>query len=194
MPAPDVMRFLRSRRTFRRFLPRAVEPAILREAVDAACIASCGCNRQTIKYLIVQSAPAVAAVQPLVHWAACLPPEQGCPRPGEEPVAFIAVLQDTRLPGCSDTDVGLALGSLTATAWAHGVGSCIMGSIDRPALARLLDLPPHLSLRYMVALGYPAHQSHLVPVQNGSIDYYLDDARDYCVPKRPLEEVLLKTL
>ena len=53
MPAPDVMRFLRSRRTFRRFLPRAVDPAILREAVDAARIASCGCNRQTIKYLIV---------------------------------------------------------------------------------------------------------------------------------------------
>ena len=188
------MEFLRTRRTYRRFAQRPVAPEILTEAVDAARIASCGNNRQTLKYMIVQSPEAVNAVQPLVHWAASLPPEQGCPKPGEQPVAFIAVLQDERLPGCSDTDVGLAMGSLTAAAWAHGVGSCLMGSIDRPALTKLLALPEGVTLRYMVALGYPSHQSRLVPARNGDTKYYLDDARDYCVPKRPLEEVLLKTL
>lgn len=190
----EIMEFLRSRRTFRRFEQRPVAPEILTEAVDAARIASCGNNRQTLKYIIVQSPESVAAIQPLVHWAASLPPEQGCPKHDEQPVAFIAVLQDERLPGCSDTDVGLALGSLTAAAWAHGVGSCMMGSIDRPALTRLLDLPEGITLRYMVALGYPSHHSHLVTAQNGDTKYYLDDARDYCVPKRPMEEVLLKTL
>lgn len=190
----EIMEFLRSRRTFRRFEQCPVAPEILTEAVDAARIASCGNNRQTLKYIIVQSPESVAAIQPLVHWAASLPPEQGCPKPDEQPVAFIAVLQDERLPGCSDTDVGLALGSLTAAAWAHGVGSCMMGSIDRPALTRLLALPEGITLRYMVALGYPSHHSHLVTAQNGDTKYYLDDARDYCVPKRPMEEVLLKTL
>lgn len=188
------MEFLRTRRTYRRFAQRPVAPEILTEAVDAARIASCGNNRQTIRYIVVQTPEKVAAVQPLVHWAASLPPEQGCPKPDEQPVAFIAVLQDERLPGCSDTDVGLAMGSMTAAAWAHGVGSCMMGSIDRPALTRLLALPEGVTLRYMVAFGYPSHQSHLVPAQNGDTKYYLDDARDYCVPKRPLEEVLLKTL
>lgn len=188
------MEFLRTRRTYRRFAQRPVAPEILTEAVEAARIASCGNNRQTIRYIVVQSPEKVAAVQPLVHWAASLPPEQGCPKPDEQPVAFIAVLQDERLPGCSDTDVGLALGSMTAAAWAHGVGSCMMGSIDRPALTRLLALPEGITLRYMVAFGYPSHQSHLVPAKNGDTKYYLDDARDYCVPKRPLKEVLLKTL
>lgn len=190
----EVMEFLRTRRTYRRFAQRPVAPEILTEAVDAARIASCGNNRQMLKYMIVQSPEAVNAVQPLVHWAASLPPEQGCPKPGEQPVAFIAVLQDERLPGCSDTDVGLAMGSLTAVAWGHGVGSCLMGSIDRPALTKLLALPEGVTLRYMVALGYPSHQSRLVPARNGDTKYYLDDVRDYCVPKRPLEEVLLKTL
>lgn len=190
----EMLEFLRGRRTIRRFEPRPVDAGLLREAVDAARIASCGTNRQTLKYIIVESPAVVAQIQPLVHWAACLPPEQGCPRPGEQPVAFIAVLQDERLPGCSDVDVGLALGSLTADAWSHGVGSCIMGSIDRPALTRLLQLPEGVTLRYMVALGYPAHKSHLVPIQNGDVNYYLDENRDYCVPKRPLEEVLLKTM
>ena len=190
----DMMEFLRTRRTYRRFEQRPVAPELLTEAVEAARIASCGNNRQTLKYMIVQSPAMVAAVQPLVHWAASLPPEQGCPKPGEQPVAFIAVLQDERLPGGSDTDVGLAMGSMTAAAWAHGVGSCLMGSIDRPALTQLLGLPEGVKLRYMVAFGYPSHQSHLVTAVDGNVKYYLDDARDYCVPKRPLEEVLLKTL
>ena len=147
-----------------------------------------------MRYVIVKSADAVAAVQPLVHWAAYLPPEQGAPKPNEVPTAFIAVLQDDTLPGTSDVDVGLALGSLTAAAWAHGVGSCIMGAINRPALTKLLDLPDGMRLCYMVALGYPAHESKLVPMQDGSVKYYLDEAQNYCVPKRGMDAVLVKTL
>lgn len=190
----DMMEFLRSRRTYRRFAQRAVPHEILTEAVDAARMASCGANRQTVRYIVVESADAVAAVQPLVHWAAYLPPEQGTPKADELPTAFIAVLQDDNLPGASDVDVGLALGSLTAAAWAHGVGSCIMGAIDRPTLKELLALPEGVRLCYMVALGYPTHESHLVEMQDGSVKYYLDADRNYCVPKRGMDEVLLKTL
>ncbi|MUT95882.1 MAG: nitroreductase family protein [Subdoligranulum sp.] len=189
-----MMEFLRTRRTYRRFEQRPVAPEILQECVDAARIASCGANRQTVKYIIVQSPEVVAAVQPLVHWAAYLPREQGNPKADEVPTAFIAVLQDENLPGANDMDAGLALGSLTAAAWAHGVGSCIMGAIDRPALTKLLALPEKMRLCCMVALGYPTHKSHLVEMQNGSVKYYLDEAGDYCVPKRPLSKVLLKTL
>lgn len=190
----DMMEFLRTRRTYRRFEQRPVAPEILQECVDVARIASCGANRQTVKYIIVQSPEAVAAVQPLVHWAAYLPREQGNPKADEVPTAFIAVLQDENLPGANDMDAGLALGSLTAAAWAHGVGSCIMGAIDRLALTKLLALPEKMRLCCMVALGYPTHKSHLVEMQNGSVKYYLDEAGDYCVPKRPLSKVLLKTL
>ena len=190
----NMMKFLRGRRTYRRFEQRPVAPEILTEAVDAARIASCGANRQTVRYIIVESADAVASVQPLVHWAAYLPPEQGAPKPDELPTAFIAILQDDNLPGASDVDVGLALGSLTAAAWAHGVGSCIMGAINRPALTELLALPEGVRLFYMVALGYPTHESHLVSMQDGDVKYYLDDNRDFCVPKRGMEEVLLKKM
>ena len=190
----NMMKFLRGRRTYRRFEQRPVAPEILTEAVDAARIASCGANRQTVRYIIVESSDAVAAVQPLVHWAAYLPPEQGAPKPDELPTAFIAILQDDNLPGASDVDVGLALGSLTAAAWAHGVGSCIMGAINRPALTELLALPEGVRLCYMVALGYPTHESHLVSMLDGDVKYYLDDNRDFCVPKRGMEEVLLKKM
>ncbi len=190
----DMMEFLRTRRTYRRFEQRPVPAEVLAGAVEAARIVSCAANRQTLKYIVVQSPAMTARVQPLIHWAGYLPPEQGQPKAGEQPTAFIAVLQDERMPGANDTDAGLALGSLTAAAWAAGVGSCIMGAIDRPALCALLGVPEGVRLHSMVALGYPAHRSRLVPMENGNVKYYLDENRDYCVPKRSREEVLLATL
>ena len=187
----DIMEFLKTRRTYRRFEQKPVEPAIAREIMEAARIASCGANRQTLKYVLVQSPEMVAKMQPLVHWAAYLPPEQGQPKPDETPVLFVAVCQDESLPGCNDTDTGLALANMTDAAWAHGVGSCIMGAIDRPAIKELLGLGENLRLHSVVAFGYPTHKSHLVAMQNGNVKYYLDDARDYCVPKRPMVAVVV---
>lgn len=187
----EMLEFLRSRRTYRRFEQRPVEEAVVRDLLEAARIASCGANRQTLKYAVVQSPEMVAKMNTLVHWAAYLPPEQGAPKAGEQPVLFVAVCQDESLPGANDTDAGLALGSMTAAAWSHGVGSCIMGAIDRPALCDLFGTAPSLRLHSMVAFGYPAHESRVVEMRDGDVRYYLDDARDYCVPKRPLSEILL---
>ena len=142
----------------------------------------------------VQRPDFLSTIQLLVQWAAYLPSELSHLKPHNSPVLFAAICQDESLPGCNATDTGLALANMTDAAWAHGVGSCIMGAIDRPAIKELLGLGENLRLHSVVAFGYPTHKSHLVAMQNGNVKYYLDDARDYCVPKRPMEEILLKTL
>ena len=186
----NMMKFLRGRRTYRRFEQRPVAPEILTEAVDAARIASCGANRQTVRYIIVESADAVAAVQPLVHWAAYLPPEQGAPKADEQPVMYLAVVQDSSIPGDLNTDTGIALANITLAAWAKGVGSCIMGAINKPALSELLGIAAPDKLAFMVALGYPTHAARVVPMtEKTGIKYYLDENGDYCVPKRSVEEL-----
>ena len=68
-----------------------------------------------------------------------------------------------------------------------------MGAIDRPALTRRLALLVGVRLCCMVALGYPTHASKLGEMQDGSVKYYLDENRGYCVPKRSMDEVLLTT-
>ena len=95
----DFMEFLRTRRTYRRFQQKAVPAAVVDDILEAARIASCGANRQTLKYLVVQSPEQVDKVNGLVHWAAYLPPEQGTPKPEERPTLFVAVCRDTALPG-----------------------------------------------------------------------------------------------
>ena len=186
----DIMELLAGRRTYRRFLQKPVPAGVVTDMVEAVRLSSCGANRQAIRLVVVQSPAMVAKVQPLVKWAAYLPPEQGVPKPGEQPVLFVAVVQDASIPGDKDTDAGIALANLTLAAWAKGVGSCIMGAIDRNKLAPLLGLKEGEKLHTMVALGYPAHGSRIVPLTAVTgVKYYLDENRDYCVPKRSAEEI-----
>ena len=187
----NLMQLLATRRTYRRFLQKPVPAAAVADMVEAVRLSSCGANRQAIRLVVVQSPELVARIQPLVKWAAYLPPEQGAPGPGEEPVLFIAVVQAGDIPGDKDTDAGIALANLTLAAWAHGVGSCIMGAIDRPRLAGLLGLGADETLHTMVALGYPAHTARVVPMTEATgVRYYLDADRNYCVPKRSADEIV----
>ena len=190
----SVMKLLTTRRTYRRFAQKAVPQDVVDDIVQAVRLSSCGANRQAVRLVLVQSPEMVAKVQPLVKWAGYLPPEQGTPKADELPTLYVAVVQDTSIPGDLATDTGIALANMTLAAWDKGVGSCIMGAIDRPALTKLLALPDGVRLCYMVALGYPTHASKLVEMQDGSVKYYLDENRGYCVPKRSMDEVLLKTL
>ncbi|MCI2046258.1 MAG: nitroreductase family protein [Faecalibacterium sp.] len=184
----DVMELLRGRRTYRRFLQKAVPEEVIQDIIEAARLSSAGSNRQATSLVIVHQPADVEKVNALVKWAAFLPPEQGTPKPGEQPTLYVAVVQDTRVSGDLNTDTGIALANMTLAAWAKGVGSCIMGAINRPKLTALLGLPEHEKLHTMVAFGYPAHKSYIVPLQTDN-KYYLDAEGNYCVPKRSKEQI-----
>ncbi|MDD3368044.1 MAG: nitroreductase family protein [Lachnospiraceae bacterium] len=186
----DILELLKGRRTYRRFEQKKISKEIREEILEAARIANCGANRQSLRYLVIEKPEVVHKICELVKWAAFLPTEQGTPKENEQPVMFIAVLQDTTVPGYSDTDAGLAIGNMTLAAWAKGVGSCIMGAIDRPKLLELFDTSEQFALHTMVAFGYPTHKSTIVPVQDGDKKYYLDENRDYCVPKLAKEDIV----
>ena len=191
----SVMDTLVSRRTYRRFAQKAVPQDVVDDIVEAVRLSSCGANRQAVRLVVVNKPEAVAKVQPLVKWAAYLPPEQGTPKADEQPVMYlptlyVAVVQDTSIPGDLATDTGIALANMTLAAWDKGVGSCIMGAIDKPALTALLGIEEPQKLAFMVAFGYPTHKASIVPMtEQTGVKYYLDENRDYCVPKRSAEEI-----
>ena len=186
----SVMEKLLTRRTYRRFEQKPVPQDVVEDVIEAVRLSSCGANRQAVRLVIVNKPEDVAKVQPLVKWAAYLPPEQGTPKADELPTLYVAVVQDTSIPGDLNTDTGIALANLTLAAWDKGVGSCIMGAINKPALTELLGIKEPEKLAFMVAFGYPAHEAHIVPMTEATgVKYYLDDNRDYCVPKRSAEEI-----
>ena len=69
-----------------------------------------------------------------------------------------AVVQTAPSPVTWNTDTGIALANITLAAWASGVGSCIMGAINKPALSELLGTPHRTSWLFMVALYIPPYR------------------------------------
>lgn len=179
-------------RTYRRFTQKPVPAELVRGLVDVARQRSCGRNGQVLRYVSVTTPKNVKAMQPLLHWAAALPKEIGTPKEGEQPTAFIVVAKPKNAnPIISNIDLGIALDAMAITAWQQGVGSAILAAVDRAKIAALLDLPENLEVNVVLALGYPSHKSTLVPAEAGKpLAYYVDEKRDYYVPKLPLEAVL----
>lgn len=178
-------------RTYRRFKQEPVDEAVIREALENARIGSSGRNGQPLYYYAVTSKDKVKAMQPLVKWAASLPPELGTPKEGEQPTAFIVVVKKADAIPFADIDVGIAVHSIVLTAWSHGIGSCIMGAINIGKIRELLNVPEEDQIRLVLALGEPSHTSTIVPVkQDGITDYYIDEERNYYVPKRAFEDIV----
>ena len=178
-------------RTYRRFLQEPVGEDIIRECLESARTASSAANRQPLYYYAVTSEENVKKMQPLVKWAASLPPELGTPKENEQPTAFIVIVKKANANPFSDVDVGIASHAIALTAWSHGVGSCLMGAINIPDIRKLFSVPEEDQIRLVISLGKPSHISTIVPVpEDGDLKYFLDEDHNYCVPKRSFDDVV----
>ena len=186
----ELMDLIRTNRTYRRFKQTAVSDEIIAEVLEAARNAASAANRQPLSYVVVKSQKKVEEVFALTKWAGYLPPEQGQPGKGEEPVLFIGVVENTDINKNCDTDAGLAIANMRLAAWAHGVGSCIIGACNKPELSRMFGLTQNQVLHTVIAFGYPSHASSIEDMKNDDVKYYLDGNRNYVVPKRRIDDVV----
>lgn len=187
--AEDIKAFFETKRTYRKFLRRHVENEIIDEIAESGRISSCGMNRQAIKLVVVKNPEYVKKINSLVKYAGALPPELGTPHADEIPDFFIAVIEDTSVAPASDTDAGLVIGNMTACAWMYGVGSCIMGAIDRKAIKELFNIPEEKMLHSVIAFGYPKFKSYVTEFK-GDTKYFLDADGNTCVPKKDKNSVI----
>ncbi len=190
----ELMELLEGRRTYRRFEQREVSRDIVEEILVAARLASSAANKQPLSYVVILDKEKVDEVFSHTRWAGYLPPEQGQPKAEEQPVLFIAVVENLDINRDCDTDAGLAIGNMTLAAWDHGVGSCIIGACNKAALSEMFGLTENQKLHTVIAFGYPAHASRIADAEVAddaeAIKYYMDENRDYVVPKRKLSDVV----
>lgn len=186
----DLSELYHTCRTFRRFEQKPVPDDLVLKMLENARVANSAANAQPLRYIVVSTPDVVAQMQPLVKWAAKLPTEIGTPVQGEQPTLFIVVTVPQKLGKFTYVDLGIAARTLTTTAWSEGVGSCMMGAINVPKINELLEVPENRTTALAIAFGYPAHESTVVEMPvDGDLSYYVDDERNYYIPKRPLEEI-----
>lgn len=57
-------------------------------------------------------------------------------------------------------DAGIACQTFALTAYAHGVGTCVMGVIDDKKIAEIVNLPENETVAAMITFGYPAEKGN----------------------------------
>jgi len=177
-----------SRRTIRKYRQKEVPEEILLKCVDAARLSPSGANRQPLKYVIVNDHELLKEVFSTLSWAGYLPDYQ--PSEREMPRAYVVILLDKSIRKNSGHDAGIATMSISLVAYDEGLGSCILGAVDREKLREVLSIPDGLDIVLVVALGYPAESPVVDKVKDGDIKYRLDENGVLHVPKRDLKDIV----
>lgn len=191
----DVVKSLvEKNRSYRRFdFDRKIPEHVLVELVDAARMSQSAANLQPLSFITVCTEEMVMKVHKHMRWAGYLPDWSG-PVDAERPVAYIVVLGNTAIKqSYREVDAGLAMQNICMCSAAEGIGSCIIGNLDKNALVELLEIPEQYEIVYAVALGYPVENVRMVPFA-GDVKYYRDKHQTHSVPKRLLRDILVKQL
>ncbi len=180
----------RSCRRFEESVP--VERQTLEELVDLARLSASAANLQPLKYILSCDADMNARIFPHLVWAGYLKDWPG-PSEGERPAAYIVVLNDTEISRSAGCDHGIAAQSLLLGAVEKGLAGCMIGLIRREELRQTLEIPERYEILLVIALGKPREKAVIEAVgADGDIKYYRDEDGTHHVPKRALDEVILR--
>jgi len=179
-------------RSYRRFDQTVKIPRETLESWAAlARLVPSSANLQALKFLLINDPELNARVFKSISFAGYLK-EWGGPKEGEKPTAYVVVLGDTTIKQNFDLDAGIAAQTIMLAANEDGFGGVMMGAIKRESLREEMQIPVHLEVVLLLALGKPTEE---VVVEETSTEHgirYYRDAEDvHHVPKRPLNELII---
>jgi nitroreductase len=180
-------------RSYRRFDSNyPVTEDTVRELVELACYVPSARNLQPLKYIAVCEPTTVAALFPCLSWAGYLSDWPG-PVEGERPPAFIVMLGDLGITKDFACDSGIAAQTILLGATALGLGGCIIGAFQRKKIREVLKIPDSFSPLMVIAIGKPVETVVIDQMgNNDSVRYFRDANGIHHVPKRVVEDILLK--
>lgn len=180
-------------RSYRRFdHAKPIQITTLRHLVDIARRTPSAANRQPLKYILINEPAGCARLFPFLKWAGALKNWAG-PTENERPTAYIIVLGDREITANFGCDHGIACQSMLLAAVEHGLGGCMLGALDRDGIRRMFAIPERFEILLVVALGTPTEKCLLEDAKPGAdVTYYRDANNVHHVPKRPLDEVIVK--
>lgn len=179
-------------RSYRRFFENVpIEHEILRQLVDLARLSGSAANLQPLKYMLSVDQKMNGSIFPHLRWAGYLKDWDG-PSEGERPSGYIIILGDENITKSIGCDHGIAAQSILLGATELGLGGCMIGSIQREGLRRKLEIPTHLEIMLVVALGKPKESVEIEVIgPKGDVKYWRDENAIHHVPKRSLDELII---
>ncbi len=155
VPPDQVLEFLKTRRSIRRYRPDPVPDGMIEQLMEAARWAPSASNRQPWAFVVIRDPEirrqvAEHAAYYFVRWAHA-----------EDAPLIIALCGDGRnrvYRQFLHEDVALAGSQIMLQAHALGLGTCWLGGLDREALAAILKLPEGWEVIGLLTVGFPDEQ------------------------------------
>jgi len=181
-------------RSYRRFFQNElIEKEQLRQWIDLARLGASGRNAQSLRYLTVTNSELCKNVFENLAWAGYLSDWSG-PTVGEQPAAYIIMLNDERLSKNYFCDDGIAVQNILLGAVEDGYGGCILRAFKEKNLRKLLNISEDYSLIQVLALGKPKEEVVIEDMKDEDIKYWRDENGVHHVPKRKLEDLVINEL
>ncbi len=161
----DFSALLLNRQSVRRYSDKPVAPEIIDQLIEAVRLAPSASNSQPWKLIMVtdpalKEEVAQATFSPLVSFNKFVP---------QAPVLAVLVIERpkiiTQIGGhLKDRDfplidVGIAAEHFCLQAAELGLGTCMLGWFDEPAVQRLLRIPKNRRIGLLITLGYSVDES-----------------------------------
>ncbi len=180
-------------RSYRRFDESYhIGKKLLMDLIDLARLTPSTANLQPLKYIISFDPERNGLIFPHLRWAGYLADWPG-PVHGERPSAYVIILRDDRISEADSCDYGIAAQTILLGAVEKGLGGCMIGNIDMEDLLRDMGIGKYFEILLVLALGKPVEEVRLAPVgTDGDMKYWRDGQGVHHVPKRSLEEIIIK--
>ncbi len=164
----------------------------LNDLVALARLTPSSVNWQPLRFVLVNDEEHNAKIFENLSWAGLLKDWKG-PSEGERPTAYIVIVNDDKIAKNMKTDVGIVAQTMMLGAAEKGFGGCMIGSVNRENVARILGIDTdRYSIDLVLALGKPAETVKIVDIpENGSTNYYRDENGVHYVPKRSVEDLII---
>lgn len=148
-PYLDGEEMLLSRRSIRSYHPRSVPAAVLKKVFDQCACAPSARNTQAWEFVVTRNKQRLASLS-AVRESSSAPIAQA-------PMAVAICADPERTPRAVE-DACIAAYHFLLAAWAHGLGTCWIGGMDRDDVKEILGIPRNRYIATVTPLGYPAER------------------------------------
>lgn len=180
-------------RSYRRFQgDKKITEDLLKELIELTRFCPSTGNIQPMKYMIVCDEEMNKKVYGNLAWAGYLKDWNG-PSEEERPTGYIVILKDKSLMKTLSLDDGIVAQTICLGAANKGLGTCMIASIKRDELREVLNISEDFDISLVIALGYPNENVIIEDIkEDGNFKYWRDEEENHYVPKRTIEEIIIK--
>lgn len=178
-------------RSYRRFDESySIDYRVLEDLITLARLKPSIADRQPLKYLIFNTPDLCSKIFPLLKWEGYLKDWNG-PVSGERPSGYIIMLGDKSITENFSIDQVIAAQTIMLEAAEAGLGGCMVASVLKEELRKILFIPESYEILIVLALGKPIEEVVIEEIKNNDVRYWRDKDKIHHVPKRFLNELIV---